>query len=264
MRRSRSAFFLLLPFSPSPPSPLSYLEGRLLTFFLLLEHSEQLAGAPSKSIPGRRPELDRITQQLASYRDTLVRYTTDEAALQREIAALEERRRDKRTKADLVRLRGEYEALQSVQGWKLVGFDTKEVRMRHWGEFDVSFLLQPSNGGGGGKRLRVGAVEFDLRIDENAREGQGLKAQVTAFLLAKVRDEVERVLAEEGGKDIRVRFPRLFSFHPRPTTPEEALLTSILLARRTCSATSRRAASFSAISAPSSPSAPSSTRPPPA
>jgi hypothetical protein len=34
------------------------------------------------------------------------------------IAELEERRRDKRTRADLVRLQADFDALQQVHGWR--------------------------------------------------------------------------------------------------------------------------------------------------
>ncbi|GAA5917584.1 hypothetical protein JCM6882_001988, partial [Rhodosporidiobolus microsporus] len=158
---------------------------------------EQLTGNPAKNLPGRRPELDRIEQQLQSYRDTLDKYSSEEARLQSEIADLEERRRDKRTKADLVRLQAEFDALQRVQGWELVQFSKQAVHMRHWDEFEVAFQLVEGS-------LRASAVQFELLPLDGRRKAAGqLGAQVTAFLLAKVRDEVERVLAEEGEKDVR-------------------------------------------------------------
>ncbi|GAA5852436.1 hypothetical protein JCM8547_006781 [Rhodosporidiobolus lusitaniae] len=174
------------------------------------EQEEQLAGNPSKSLPGLRPHLDHLTQQLASYSETLQRYTSDELRLQSEIADLEERRRDKRTRADLGRLRGEWEALQWGQGWELRGFSGEAVTMRHWGEFDVAFFLAPPSSSSGKKGLKAVEVEFELLevgLEKKVSEGgaqEELKAQVTAFLLAKVRDEVKGLLESEGsGRDVR-------------------------------------------------------------
>ncbi|GAA6003719.1 hypothetical protein JCM10207_003562 [Rhodosporidiobolus poonsookiae] len=159
------------------------------------EQDEQLSGNPDKGIPGGRPELDRIEQHLISYRETLDKYSIEEARLQAEIANLEERRRDKRTKADLVRLQAEFEALQRVQGWELVAFSAQAVRMRCFDEFEVVLELVPGS-------MCVKAVDFELKELGRKSAGQ-LGAQVTAFLLAKIRDEVERGLAEEGEKDAR-------------------------------------------------------------
>ncbi|KAJ8293947.1 hypothetical protein OF846_003196 [Rhodotorula toruloides] len=152
------------------------------------EQEEQLNGNPDKGIPGRRPELDRIEQHLRSYRETFEKYSTEEQRLQAEIADLEERRRDKRTKTDLVRLQAESEALQHLQGWRLEQFSTQHLALRHCDEFLVGFELIPGT-------LDVVAAIFEpLQLPRKAQSALG--AQVTAFLLSKVNDEVQRVLAD--------------------------------------------------------------------
>ncbi|BGP01489.1 Proteophosphoglycan ppg4 [Rhodotorula toruloides ATCC 204091] len=152
------------------------------------EQEEQLNGNPDKGIPGRRPELDRIEQHLRSYRETFEKYSTEEQHLQAEIADLEERRRDKRTKTDLVRLQAEFEALQHLQGWRLEQFSTQHLALRHCDEFLVGFELIPGT-------LDVVAAIFEpLQLPRKAQSA--LSAQVTAFVLSKVNEEVQRVLAD--------------------------------------------------------------------
>lgn len=117
--------------------------------------------------------------------------------MQAEIADLEERRRDKRTKTDLVRLQAESEALQHLQGWRLEQFSTQHLALRHCDEFLVGFELIPGT-------LDVVAAIFEpLQLPRKAQSALG--AQVTAFLLSKVNDEVQRVLADgREPKDARV------------------------------------------------------------
>ncbi|GAA5990335.1 hypothetical protein JCM11641_006254 [Rhodosporidiobolus odoratus] len=169
-----------------------------------MEEQEIALNGDGASITGLRPAFDREQQQLLSSQAEFNRVASEEARLRAEIADYEERRRDKRTKADLVRLQADFDALQQVQGWELVRFSAQEICMRHWDEFEVIFELVPGS-------LKVKRAGFELKIDGGRKKASQLGAQITAFLLAKIRDEVERVLADEGEKDARVLL-RLISF----------------------------------------------------
>lgn len=161
----------------------------------LAHRREQLNGNPQKGIPGRRPELDRIEQHLRSYHETFDKYSTEEARLQAEIADLEELRRDKRTRADLVRLKADFEALQHVQGWYLVQFAQDRVVMRHFDEFVVDLALRPGS-------LAVERASLQLALPKKMAGSLG--GQITAFLLAKLGEEVENILSQDTARDARV------------------------------------------------------------
>ncbi|GAA5991193.1 hypothetical protein JCM10908_006583 [Rhodotorula pacifica] len=160
------------------------------------EQEEQLVGNPEKGIPGRRPELDRAEQHLLSYRETFEKYSGEEARLQSEIAELEERRRDKRTRADLVRLQADYDALQHVHGWRLHRFDPRQIRMLHFDDIQVECTLQPGS-------LNVATVELSVS-ERPTKSADTPGAQVARYLLAHVSDELRAILTQEGPKDARM------------------------------------------------------------
>ncbi|GJN90384.1 hypothetical protein Rhopal_003395-T1 [Rhodotorula paludigena] len=177
--------------SAMSPEDVEYLQGLLADSE---EQEEQLNGNPEKGIPGRRPELDRIEQHLRSYHETFDKYSAEEARLQAEIADLEELRRDKRTRADLVRLKADFEALQHVQGWHLVHFAQDRVVMRHFDEFVVDLALRPGS-------LAVERASFQLALPKKAAASLG--GQITAFLLDKIGEEVDNILSQDTARDAR-------------------------------------------------------------
>ncbi|GAA5934637.1 hypothetical protein JCM3775_002012 [Rhodotorula graminis] len=153
------------------------------------EQEEQLNGNAAKGIPGQRPELDRIKQHLISYEDTFDKYSTEEARLADEISMLEELRRDKRSKADLVRLRAEFDALQHLQGWTLVRFDPTEVEMRCGDDFVVRLGFE--------KEGTLAVIEAPCEMVPLPMKMAGsLSAQVTMALLAFVNEDLEHKLAK--------------------------------------------------------------------
>ncbi|GAA5900509.1 hypothetical protein JCM8208_000519 [Rhodotorula glutinis] len=153
------------------------------------EQEEQLNGNVAKGITGQRPELDRIKQHLLSYEETFDKYSTEEQRLAAEIAMLEELRRDKRSKADLVRLRADFDALQHLQGWTLVRFDPTEVEMRCGDDFVVRLGFE--------KEGSLAVVEAPCEMVPLSRKMAGsLSAQVTMALLAFVNEDLEHKLAK--------------------------------------------------------------------
>ncbi|BGP41564.1 hypothetical protein JCM10449v2_005555 [Rhodotorula kratochvilovae] len=176
--------------SAMAPEDVEYLQGLLADSE---EQEEQLNGNAAKGIVGQRPELDRIKQHLLSYEETFDKYSSEEARLVAEIAALEELRRDKRSSADLVRLRAEFDALQRTQGWALVRFNASEVALRCADGFVVALGLRPGS-------LEVERVAFELTMPK--KRAGSLGGQVTAVLLGMIREDVEQRLAE-GSIDAR-------------------------------------------------------------
>ncbi|GAA6032222.1 hypothetical protein JCM8097_007133 [Rhodosporidiobolus ruineniae] len=155
------------------------------------EQDEQLNGNPSKGLTGRRPERDRLEEQLKFYESTRQRYAAEEDALETEIKALEERRRDKRTKADLVRLQADFDALARVHGWELVRFSAAGVVLYAWDEFELTLEFVPGS-------LNVGAVGMELLDPKGKKQGElGVSAEASGFLLAKIYDEVVRQVEEK-------------------------------------------------------------------
>ncbi|GAA5841839.1 hypothetical protein JCM9279_003125 [Rhodotorula babjevae] len=153
------------------------------------EQEEQLNGNAAKGIAGQRPELDRIKQHLISYEETFDKYSTEEQRLAAEIAMLEDLRRDKRSKADLVRLRADFDALQHLQGWTLVRFDPAEVEMRCGDEFVVRLGFE--------KEGTLAVIEAPCEMVPLPRKMAGsLSAQVTAALLTFLNKDIEHKLAK--------------------------------------------------------------------
>lgn len=216
-----------------------------------LAHREQLVGNPEKGIPGRRPELDRAEQHLLSYRETFDKYSGEEARIQAEIAELEERRRDKRTRADLVRLQADFDALQQVHGWKLQRFDPRQIRMVHFDDTFVECSLQPGS-------LDVVKVELSL-VEASAKHAATPGTQVARYLLKHVGEELHAILTQEGPKDARVRLRSLlrwpFQEAMRPADP----MSTFSFLRWSCSTSALVPVSF-AISATRSQWPPCGTR----
>ncbi|TNY20927.1 Proteophosphoglycan ppg4 [Rhodotorula diobovata] len=177
--------------SAMAPEDVEYLQGLLADSE---EQEEQLNGNAAKGIAGQRPELDRIKQHLLSYQETFDKYSTEERRLADEIAALEELRRDKRSKADLVRLRADFDALQHLQGWTVVRFDTREVHMRCGDDFVARLALREGS-------LEVVGAAMELAQQSQKRAGS-LGGQVTAALLHFVAEDVRERLAA-GSVDAR-------------------------------------------------------------
>ncbi|GAA6049058.1 hypothetical protein JCM3770_003866 [Rhodotorula araucariae] len=176
--------------SAMAPEDVEYLHGLLADSE---EQEEQLNGNSAKGIVGQRPELDRIKQHLLSYKETFDKYSSEEARLVAEIAALEELRRDKRSRADLVRLRAEFDALQHTQGWEFVRFNPREVALRCADDFIVALALRTGS-------LDVERVAFELALPK--KRAGSLSGEVTAALLGLIREDVEQRLAE-GSIDAR-------------------------------------------------------------
>ena len=78
---------------------------------LLEIYREQINGNRSKGIPGARPQFERIEQQLQKDRNVLETEKEKEQAAKERIAELEAALKDKRTKSDLSRMKGELQQL---------------------------------------------------------------------------------------------------------------------------------------------------------
>jgi len=114
---------------------------------------------------------------------------------------LEDLRRDKRSKADLVRLRADFDALQHLQGWTLVRFDPTEVEMRCGDDFVVRLGFE--------KEGTLAVVEAPIEMVPLSRKMAGsLSAQVTTALLTFVNKDVEHKLAKRS-VDAKVRLDLL-------------------------------------------------------
>ncbi|KAK4050282.1 hypothetical protein OIV83_003603 [Microbotryomycetes sp. JL201] len=128
--------------------------------------------------------FDEVAAQLAgltSKADDLSEQVAKSTAERDEIAQkLEEGRCF--TKAEVSRLRAEYEALQQLHGWKLVRFDRHSVQLRHVDDFDVTLLV-------GVGQLK--AVEFAIN---SSKTRSALDSQVTTFLLDKVALHVQHAI----------------------------------------------------------------------
>lgn len=74
-------------------------------------YREQINGNRSKGVPGARPQFERVEQQLQKDRTVLENEKEKELAAKERIAELEAALKDKRTKADLTRMKGSSEIL---------------------------------------------------------------------------------------------------------------------------------------------------------
>ncbi|KAM0786347.1 hypothetical protein ACM66B_001819 [Microbotryomycetes sp. NB124-2] len=128
--------------------------------------------------------FEEVAAQLAgltSKADDLVAQVAKSTAERDELAQkLEEGRCF--TKAEVSRLRAEYEALQQIHGWKLVRFDKHSVQLRHLDDFDVTLFVGVG---------QIKNVEFAYN---QTRKRSTLDAQVSEFLLNKVASHVQHAI----------------------------------------------------------------------
>lgn len=185
---------------------------------VLHTYREQINGNRSKGIPGARPQFERIEQQLQKDRNVLETEKEKELAAKERIAELEAALKDKRTKSDLSRMKGElrevssnrleknvidllfhrtaeFEALQQLHGWSLVRFTSTIIQLRHFDELDVAFELDPNS-------LKVINTEF--RLVETKRWSNTLSLDITNFLVGKISEKVGEEI-RNGHQDPRVR-----------------------------------------------------------
>lgn len=88
----------------------SHADPRVAPFFPG-SNREQINGNRTKGIPGARPHFERVEQQLQKDRAVLEGEVEKELAAKERIAELEGALKDKRTKADLTRMKGELPSL---------------------------------------------------------------------------------------------------------------------------------------------------------
>ncbi|GAA5889688.1 hypothetical protein JCM5296_002432 [Sporobolomyces johnsonii] len=158
------------------------------------EQEEQLNGNGGQGI---RTQFESAEQRLQKNREGYEADCRKTEELQREIAELEELRRDKRTKADLIRLKAEYDALQHLHGWTLQRFSASSIQLRHFDEFDVTLQLDPAS-------LRVVAAHLALLTPKKSNKSTAaLNRSLNEFLLVKVAEEAKAVVAENGERDPR-------------------------------------------------------------
>ncbi|GAA5923746.1 hypothetical protein JCM1841_002031 [Sporobolomyces salmonicolor] len=158
------------------------------------EQEEQLNGNGGQGI---RTQFESAEQRLQKNREGYEADSRKTEELQREIAELEELRRDKRTKADLIRLKAEYDALQHLHGWTLQRFSTSSIQLRHYDEFDVTLQLDPAS-------LQVTAAQLALLAPKKSiKSTAALNRSLNEFLLGKISEEVKAVIAENGERDPR-------------------------------------------------------------
>jgi hypothetical protein len=79
---------------------------RIGSLTLEYEYREQINGNRSKGIPGARPQFERVEQQLQKDRTVLENEIEKESAAKERILELEAALKDKRTKEDLMRIKG--------------------------------------------------------------------------------------------------------------------------------------------------------------
>ncbi|KAK4051993.1 hypothetical protein OIO90_004523 [Microbotryomycetes sp. JL221] len=139
---------------------------------------------------------DEVASQLAgltSKADDLAAQVTQSTAERDGLAqTLEEGRCF--TKAEVFRLQGEYDALQHLHGWKLVKFNSNNVRLQCLDDFDVTLTLGPG---------RVKIVEFEFN---KIKPRTSLDLAVTQFMFDKVSAIVQSVLEDaRTPNDLRAR-----------------------------------------------------------
>ncbi|GAA5933658.1 uncharacterized protein JCM15063_001374 [Sporobolomyces koalae] len=145
------------------------------------EQEEQISGNRSKGIPGARPQFERIEQQLQKDRQVLESEREKEQAVKERIAELEAALKDKRTKADLNKMKAEFEALQELHGWTLVRFTSSMIQLEHLDELEVAFELDPAT---------LNVVNAEFGIAENRQWSNPLALDVTNYLVGKISERV--------------------------------------------------------------------------
>ncbi|GAA5907416.1 uncharacterized protein JCM6883_001199 [Sporobolomyces salmoneus] len=159
------------------------------------EQEEQINGNRSKGIPGARPQFERVEQQLQKDRTVLENEKEKEVATKERIVELEAALKDKRTKADLTRMKTEFETLQQLHGWTLTRFDSSIIQLRHFDELEVAFELDSSSS------LNVANAEFGLV--ETKKWSNPLAFDVTAYLVGRIAEHVNEELKSRN-RDPRV------------------------------------------------------------